>query len=71
MPRLEPFIDYFKANNETPCTIVSSKLYEKYTEWCEVAEEEVMSLRSFGLELKNIIGISKGHSMIGNIYKVL
>jgi hypothetical protein len=71
MPRLDPFIDYFKANNETPCTVVSSLLYEKYAEWCELAGEELLSLRSFGLELKNIIGISKGHSMIGNTYTVL
>ena len=71
MPALDPFIEYFKTNNETPCTIVSSQLYDKYAEYCDKVGEDLLSLRSFGLELKNIIGISKGHSMIGNTYTIL
>jgi len=70
MPRLDPFIDYFKANNETPCTILSSHLYDKYTEWCETVSEEVLSLRHFGLEMKHISNVEKEHSRDGTIYKI-
>lgn len=69
MPRLEPFIDHFKANNETPCEILSSHLYTSYIEWCELMSEEPLTLTSFGLEMKNINFISKGRSSLGIVYK--
>lgn len=71
MPKLEPFIEYFKTTNSSPCTIVASRLYAAYLEWCEIIEEESMSIRSFGLELKQLPGVAKGHSMSGNIYTIL
>jgi hypothetical protein len=71
MPKLEPFIDYFKTTNSSPCTILASRLYAAYIEWCETTEEESMSIRSFGLELKQLSGVAKGHSMTGNIYTIL
>jgi phage/plasmid-associated DNA primase len=71
MPRLEPFIEYFKTKNASPCTIVASRLYSAYLEWCETTEEEPLSIRSFGLELKQLSGVVKGHSMSGNIYTIV
>jgi hypothetical protein len=50
---------------------VASRLYAAYLEWCETIEEESMSIRSFGLELKQLPGVAKGHSMSGNIYTIL
>jgi hypothetical protein len=67
---LHSFIEYFKANNEIPCTIVSSRLYGIYAEWCEQMDEQLLTLRSFGLEMIHIVGISKTHSMIGNTYTI-
>ena len=71
MPRLEPFVEYFKTTNASPCTIVASRLYSAYLEWCETTEEEPLSIRSFGLELKQLSGVAKGHSMSGNIYTIV
>ena len=71
MPALDPFIEYFKAHNETPCTIVSSQLYDKYAEYCAVVGEDLLSLRSFGLEMKNISHAEKVHSRDGTVYKLL
>jgi hypothetical protein len=71
MPALDPFIEYFKANNETPCTILSSLLYDKYVEYCDKVGEDLLSLRSFGLEMKNISHAEKVHSRDGTVYKIL
>jgi len=71
MPKLEPFIDYFKANNASPSTIVASRFYDAYVGWCDTTEEEPLSIRSFGLELKQFPGVAKGHSMAGNVYTIL
>lgn len=71
MPRLEPFIDYFKANNETPCEVLSSRLYTLYLEWCELMDEESLTVTSFGLEMKHINFISKGRNTNGIFYKFI
>jgi hypothetical protein len=69
MPTLEPFIEYFKANNETPCDILSSQLYKFYSEWCEILNEESLTLTSFGTEMQQIDYVSKGRNSLGKFYR--
>ena len=71
LPRLEPFIDYFKMTTDTPCDVLASQLYSSYLEWCETVNEEALSLRLFGIEMKHINQVSKGHSRDGTVYKIL
>lgn len=71
MPRLEPFIEYFKSHNDNPGDILASHLYASYLDWCEIVSEDSLSVTSFGLEMKNISCVSKGRSSLGIIYKFM
>ena len=70
MPKLEPFVEWFKTTNNDR-EILSSKFYAIYLEWCSQTEEEPLSIRYFGMELKNINGISKSHSSNGTNYTIV
>lgn len=68
--KLDAFIEYFKANNETPCDIYSYKLYKLYVDWCELMKETAISLTSFGLEMQKIKAITKSRNSIGRFYTI-
>lgn len=70
MPALHSFIDWFKANNTIPCTIRAADFYGKYMDWCAEAGEDQLSVRSWGLEMRNIGSVSKIRSSGGNIYSI-
>jgi len=70
MPRLSSFIEYYKSTVELPCTVLSSQMYSTYVEWCESVTEDVLTLRHFGMEMKNIQCVKKAHSMAGTAYLI-
>jgi hypothetical protein len=71
LPRLEPFIDYFKMTTDTPCDVLASQLYSSYLEWCETVSEESLSITAFGIEMKHINTANKGRNSSGNFYRFI
>jgi hypothetical protein len=72
MPRLQPFLDWYKASDEPTVDVLASNIYTEYLKWCEtIKDDEPISYRAFGLEMKQLSGVSKGHSRIGNVYTII
>ena len=59
-----------KANNTIPCTIRAADFYGKYMEWYAEAGEDQLSVRSWGLEMRNIGSVTKCHARDGSTYNV-
>lgn len=69
MPVLHPFIEWYSATIVTkPHTVRASEIYARYQDWCAEVEEELLSVRSFGVELRKIPQILKVHSRTGTTY---
>lgn len=70
MPVLQAFVDWFKTTTETPCTIRASDLYAKYHEWCAESGEDPLSLRIWGMEMRNIGSVTKVRATAAVTYTV-
>ena len=71
LPRLDPFIEFFKATTNTPCDILASHLYSMYINWCDSVEEDALTVTAFGIEMKNINTANKSRNSSGNFYRIV